>query len=309
VGEYVIEASGLRKTYRSRRRRQIAVDNLDLAVGKGGVHGFLGPNGSGKTTTIRMLLGLVRPDAGTISLLGQPVPKSLSVALRRTGAVVEQPQFFPAFSGWKNLVLLARTIGVPRSTVRDALQQVGLAERAKDKYKSYSLGMKQRLAIASTLLKSPELLILDEPTNGLDPGGIREVRDTIRELGASGVTVLLSSHLLVEVQQVCDSVSIISKGKLVTSGPVNDVLTGAGKGGPARVKVGLADLPAGQTALTEAGFAVTLDTTHLLVDNVEDPASITKSLADKGLYVSELRPETKNLETVFLELTGEEGQL
>jgi ABC-2 type transport system ATP-binding protein len=306
VAEYVIEAHGLRKTYRSRRRRQVAVDNLDLAVGRGGVHGFLGPNGSGKTTTIRMLLGLVRPDSGTISLLGQRVPGRLAVAMRRTGAVVEQPQFFPSFSGWKNLVLLARTIGVQRSTVRDALRQVGLADRAKDKYKGYSLGMKQRLAIASTLLKSPELLILDEPTNGLDPAGIREVRDTIRELGASGVTVLLSSHLLVEVQQVCDSVSIISKGKLVSSGKVSEVLAAGGLG---RLRVALADLQAGQTALTEAGFAVQLDTTHLLVDGVDDPASVTKALADKELYVSELARETRDLETVFLELTGEEGTL
>jgi ABC-type multidrug transport system ATPase subunit len=306
VAEYVIEAHGLRKTYRSRRRRQVAVDNLDLAVGRGGVHGFLGPNGSGKTTTIRMLLGLVRPDSGTISLLGQRVPGRLAVAMRRTGAVVEQPQFFPSFSGWKNLVLLARTIGVPRSTVRDALRQVGLADRAKDKYKGYSLGMKQRLAIASTLLKSPELLILDEPTNGLDPAGIREVRDTIRELGASGVTVLLSSHLLVEVQQVCDSVSIISKGKLVSSGKVSEVLAAGGLG---RLRVALADLQAGQTALTAAGFAVQLDTTHLLVDGVDDPANVTKALADKELYVSELARETRDLETVFLELTGEEGTL
>jgi ABC-type multidrug transport system ATPase subunit len=306
VAEYVIEARGLRKTYRSRRRRQVAVDNLDLAVGRGGVHGFLGPNGSGKTTTIRMLLGLVRPDSGTISLLGQRVPGRLAVAMRRTGAVVEQPQFFPSFSGWKNLVLLARTIGVPRATVRDALRQVGLAERAKDKYKGYSLGMKQRLAIASTLLKSPELLILDEPTNGLDPAGIREVRDTIRQLGTSGVTVLLSSHLLAEVQQVCDSVSIISKGKLVSSGKVSEVLATGGLG---RLRVALADLQAGQTVLTEAGFAAQLDTTHLLVDGVDDPASITKALANKDLYVSELARETRDLETVFLELTGEEGTL
>src|SRR3954449_1550557 len=216
--DLVVETRGLRKVYRDRGRKVVAVDRLDLSVPRGGVHGFLGPNGSGKTTTIRMLLGLARPTDGEMRLFGEPVPKQLPSVIDRIGAVVEEPKFTPGFSGHRNLSLLARSIGIPADRVDAAIDRVGLTDRAKDRYKSSSLGMRQRLAIAATLLKSPELLILDEPTNGLDPAGIRDIRDMVRELGRSGVTVLLSSHILAEVQQVCDSVSIIGDGRLLASG-------------------------------------------------------------------------------------------
>ena len=185
--------------------RRVAVEDLDLAVPAGGVHGFLGPNGSGKTTTIRMLLGLARADAGADALFGEPVPRGAARrSIGRVGAVVEEPKFAPAFTGRQNLTLLADAIGAPAHAGRRGAR-AGRARRraARTGSRSYSLGMKQRLAIAATLLKNPELLILDEPTNGLDPAGIREIRDTIAALGDRGTTVLLSCHILAEVQQVC----------------------------------------------------------------------------------------------------------
>ncbi len=239
MSDLVIEATGLRKTYRTRRGRQIAVDGLDLAVPAGGVHGFLGPNGSGKTTSIRMLLGLARADAGTIRLFDAEIPAALPTVIGRVGAVVEQPRLFPGFTGRRNLQLLARGIGQDDRRVDAVLETVGLADRGGERYKAYSLGMKQRLAIAATLLKKPDLLVLDEPTNGLDPAGIREIRDLVRSLSAEGTTVLISSHILAEVQQVCDSVSIIGRGKLLAGGPVSEVLQRAR--GPAEVRVRIAD--------------------------------------------------------------------
>mgnify|MGYP001791340101 CR=1 FL=1 len=175
-----ISTRGLRKTYLNRKGRHVAVAGLDLDVPVGGVHGFLGPNGSGKTTTIRMLLGLIRADSGTMSIFGREVPKHLPEVVGRVGAIVESPKFFPAFSGRKNLQLLAEAIGRTAGVVDQVLEQSGLGKRGKDKYRTYSLGMKQRLAIAATLLKEPDLLVFDEPTNGLDPAGIREIRKKMR---------------------------------------------------------------------------------------------------------------------------------
>ncbi len=223
--ELVIETHGLRNEFHSRRgQKVVAVDGLDLAVPAGGVHGFLGPNGSGKTTTIRMLLGLAKASSGEMQLFGQLVPGALPALIGRIGAVVEQPKFAPSFSGRRNLQLLARTAGVDPRRVAKVVEQVGLKGRERDRFKTYSLGMKQRLAIAATLLKTPDLLILDEPTNGLDPASIRDIRDLVRGLGESGVTVLLSSHNLAEVQQVCHSVTIIGNGRTMASGPVNSLL-------------------------------------------------------------------------------------
>ena len=301
--ELAVSTRGLRKTYRSvRGRRTVAVRGLDLDVPVGGVHGFLGPNGSGKTTSIRMLLGLIRADAGTMSIFGRPVPDQLPGVVDRVGAIVESPKFFPAFSGRKNLELLAEAIGTPRARVGEVLEHTALAERGKDRYKTYSLGMKQRLAIAATLLKDPDLLIFDEPTNGLDPAGIREIRETMRDLGARGKTVLVSSHILAEVEQVADTVSIIGHGRLLASGRVADVI-----GGASAVRVGVADRARAEQVLTEGGLTVHAEGNYLLVDGVTDAARITKLLADKGLYVNELLPVRADLESVFLELTAGEG--
>ena len=255
MSDLVIETHGLNKTFRTRQGAvRVAVRDLDLAVPGGGVHGFLGPNGSGKTTTIRMLLGLSRPTGGTMRLFGTEVPRHLPEVMPRIGAVVESPKFSPMFTGRQNLLLLARSIGEPDTRVDEALETVSLAGRDDDRYKAYSLGMKQRLAIAATLLKHPQLLILDEPTNGLDPAGIREIRETIRDLGARGVTVLLSSHILAEVQQVCDSATIIGHGRMLASGRVEELI-----GSSTTYRVVVADPDEAARVLQAAGHGVRRD--------------------------------------------------
>ena len=304
TAELAISARGLRKTYRNRKGRHVAVAGLDLDVPLGGVHGFLGPNGSGKTTTIRMLLGLIRADAGTMTIFGSEIPKHLPEVVDRVGAIVESPKFFPAFSGRKNLQLLAEAIDRPRNIVDQVLEQSGLGGRGKDKYKTYSLGMKQRLAIAATLLKEPDLLIFDEHTNGLDPAGIREIRNTMRSLGEQGKTVLVSSHILDEVEQVADTVSIIGHGRLLASGRVADVI---GDQTVTSLRVGVADPVTAQRILTDDGLRVRLDGGLLVVEGISDGAEITRRLAAHNLFVNELTPVRADLESVFLELTAEEG--
>jgi ABC-2 type transport system ATP-binding protein len=301
----VIEIDGLVKTYRSRRRgSRRALDGFDMVVPAGQVHGFLGPNGSGKTTTLRTLLGLVRAGEGRMSIFGRPVPHALPDVIGRVGAIVESPQFFGNFSGRRTLRLLARTGGVPPRRVDEVLEIVGLTDRAGDRVKGYSLGMKQRLAVASALLKSPDLLILDEPANGLDPAGIREMRDLMRNLVGAGATVLLSSHILSEIQLICDSVTIISRGRRVAAGPVADVLASQDKG-EFRVRVGESERAA--ALLTEAGATVRAADDHLVVSAVKEPAWITETLGGHGLWISELTSVAPDLETVFLQLTEEAG--
>jgi len=302
----VIEVEGLRKEYRRLRGgRTVAVDGLNLSVPVGGVFGFLGPNGAGKTTTIRCLLGLVRPSDGALSLLGANVRHDLPSVIGRVGSIVEAPAMFPRFTGRRNLEILARIHGERDTAIDAALERVGLTERSKDPVRTYSLGMKQRLAIAATLLRDPSLLILDEPANGLDPAGIVEVRELIRSLGAEGRTIFVSSHILSEIQQIADHVAIVAKGRLITSGPVGEVLaTGAAKG----VLVKLADLAAGRRVLEEARLSVSAAGDALRVDVPADQADrITRALADSGLYLTELRPDVADLETVFLELTKDRG--
>jgi len=302
--EYAIRTAELRKTYRN--GKVIAVRGLDLNVPAGGVHGFLGPNGSGKTTTIRMLLGLISADSGSMELFGQEVPRALPQLIDRIGAIVEQPKFFPHFSGRKNLIILSQGIGVPASRVGQVLEQVGLAARQRDAFRTYSLGMKQRLAIAGTLLKDPDLLIFDEPTNGLDPAGIHEIRATMRSLADRGKTVLVSSHILSEVQQVADTVSIIGRGSLLAEGDVEDILSGGGES----VRVGVREEQRAAELISAAGFAVTRNPDRTLAvtrpDGPLDPAQIAHLLGTNGLWVHELTPQRADLERVFLELTAEE---
>ena len=299
MSDLVIETEGLKKVFHTRRgETRTAVRDLDLAVPAGGVHGFLGPNGSGKTTTIRMLLGLAAATEGTMRLFGRSVPDRLPEVMSRIGAVVESPKFSPNFSGRQNLLLLSRSIGEHDSRVDEALETVSLTGRDRDRYRSYSLGMKQRLAIAATLLKDPTLLILDEPTNGLDPAGIREIRETIRALGERGVTVLLSSHILAEVQQVCDSATIIGRGRMLATGRVDDLI-----GASTTYRVRLADPAAGARLLEAAGHAVRVEDGGLVVDTDSPPEELTRVLADDGCYLSELVPVRADLESVFLQLT------
>lgn len=301
----VVEIDGLRKTYRRwRGSARQALAGFDMLVEPGQVHGFLGPNGSGKTTTLRTLLGLIAADGGRMRLLGQPVPAALPQVVAKVGAIVESPQFFGNFSARETLLLLATAGEVPRSRVDQVLELVGLRDRAREKVKTYSLGMKQRLAVASALLKGPKLLILDEPANGLDPAGIREMRDLMRALAAEGMTVVLSSHILAEVQQICDSVTIISLGRRVAAGPVAEVLA-AHSTAEVRVKLeAAAEHPAAAEVLRAAGATVTVREDHLLVHGVDKPAWVTRTLAARELYVAELAPVSVDLEAVFLELTG-----
>lgn len=301
----VIEIEGLRKEYRRLRRgRTLALDGLDLSVPEGGVFGFLGPNGSGKTTTIRCLLGLVRPTAGACRLLGATPGSDLSRVIRRVGSIVETPTLFPGFSGRRNLELLGRLHGIGPKTVAGVLDRVGLADRGDDRVKTYSLGMKQRLGIGAALLKDPELLILDEPANGLDPAGIKEVRDLLRRLGAEGRTVFISSHILSEVEQMCDRVAILSRGRCVAAGPVREVLASRRVTG---LIVRLDDLEGGLATLHEAGIEAILDGGVIrVVLPPSEAAMVTKTLAAKSLYLTELRTDEISLETVFLELTGQQ---
>lgn len=307
-GLSVIEIEGLKKEFRRLRGgRTVALNGLDLSVPEGGVFGFLGPNGSGKTTTIRCLLGLVRANTGRCRILGvDPQGRELAGVIGRIGSIVEMPLMFPSFSGRKNLELLARMQGIGHKRVEETLELVGLAARAKHRVKTYSLGMRQRLGIAASLLKDPDLLILDEPANGLDPAGIKEVRELLRTLGQEGKTIFVSSHILTEVRQTCDRVAILSRGRCVASGPVSEVLAA---GSAAGVLVRLDDLEAGMRALQQAGMDTVLTDGFIRVSlSPVDASKITKALAERGLYVSELRPDEQDLESVFLRLTEDQPE-
>jgi ABC-2 type transport system ATP-binding protein len=297
---------GLSKHYKSRRGVIRAVDGLDLDVPAGGVFGFLGANGAGKTTTIRAVVGHLRPTSGSIKVLGVDVAKRLDHVIDRVGALVEQPQFFPGFTGRRNLRLLAASRGFPDLRVDEVLDRVGLSDRADRRYSTYSLGMKQRLGVASVLLKDPDLLVLDEPANGLDPAGIIEMRELVRSLGAEGRTVFVSSHLLSEIEQVCDRVGIVDRGRIVRVGTVDELL----KVGSSRYTV---KVPGGTEArdhvlqvLADGGWAAVPDADGDAVVDVEAERAheVTRLLASEGLYLSELSPITRTLEEAFLAITG-----
>jgi len=290
----LIETSDLGKSYGS----ITAVRDLNISVRRGEVYGFLGPNGAGKTTTLRMLLGLVKPSSGTAKVLGEEPGSPLG--LQGVGALVESPAFYPYLSGRDNLRVMARYCGVPPQRVAEVLDQVELAGRAKDKFKKYSLGMKQRLGVAAALLKDPELLILDEPTNGLDPKGMADMRAIIRRVGHGERTVLLSSHLLGEVEQVCDRVGVIHKGELLTEGTVDELRGSTG----ILVKVEpieeAREIAAGLTGVERAQIE---DGMLVLDTDPERAAEINARLVSEGLRVSELKPVERSLEDAFLELT------
>lgn len=297
-GTHVIETERLTRRYDD----IIAVDHLDLRVRRGEVYGFLGPNGAGKTTTLRMLLGLITPTSGAVSVLGA-APGSAE-SLIRTGAMVETPAFYPHLSGRDNLRVLVRYTGVPERRIDAVLDQVDLLDRAGDAYSDYSLGMKQRLGVAAALLKDPALLILDEPTNGLDPAGMAEMRDLIRQLGHGDRTVLLSSHLMHEVEQVCDRVGIIARGRLVAEGTVDELRGDDALVVRADPLTDARTVAGGMTGVRQA--EIRSDTLRVSTETgaTLDPACVNSRLVSAGIAVSELRLERASLESVFLELTG-----
>ncbi len=295
----LVETSGLTKRYGD---RITAVDDLDLGVRRGEVYGFLGPNGAGKTTTLRMLLGLIKPSSGTATVLGEE--PGTPAGLARVGALVESPAFYPYLSGRDNLRVVARYSGVAPSRVEEVLQQVELSGRAGDKFKKYSLGMKQRLGVAAALLKDPELLILDEPANGLDPKGMADMRAIIRGVRGEGKTVLLSSHLLGEVEQICDRIGVILKGRLVVERTMEEL---RGREGGLLVRAEpLEEATRVAQDLPEVEEARVADGMLRLTTDPARAAEINACLVNAGVRVSELRPVERSLEEMFLELTGGE---
>jgi ABC-type multidrug transport system ATPase subunit len=293
--DLLVETSGLTKRYGP---YLVAVDGLDLRVRRGQVYGFVGPNGAGKTTTLRMLLGLVRPSSGTAWVLGEA--PGTPGGLARVGALVETPALYPFLSGRDNLRCLARYTGVAESRVEETLKRVQLTARANDKVRSYSLGMKQRLGVAAAMLKDPQLLILDEPTNGLDPAGMVDMRALIREFSQGGRSVLLSSHQLSDVQQVCDRVGVIRGGRLVAEGTVGEL---SGRPG---LLVRVDSLEAGLRCAGDVAGAdrVQVEGGALLVDlDPSRAAALVRALVLAGVGVLEVRRSERQLEEVFLELT------
>jgi ABC-type multidrug transport system ATPase subunit len=295
VSDLVIETRALTKRYGD---AIVAVDDLALRVRRGEVYGFLGPNGAGKTTTLRMLLGLVRPTSGQAAVLGA-APGSPE-GLARIGALVEAPAFYPYLSGRDNLRVLAGHARVGEDRVEAVLAEVRLSDRADDRSATYSLGMKQRLGVAAALLKDPELLILDEPTNGLDPAGMAEMREFMRSLGEGGRTLVLSSHLMGEIEQVCDRVGVIRDGSLVAEGTVEELRGRAGL----RVRAEpLLEAARVVGALPTVDEVTSVDgVLDVAVDTAQAPA-INRALVEAGIAVSALYPQKASLEDVFLELT------
>ncbi|HLI42530.1 MAG TPA: ABC transporter ATP-binding protein [Streptosporangiaceae bacterium] len=308
-----IQTRGLTKRFRG---GQLAVDHVDLAVPHGSVYGFLGPNGSGKTTTIRMLLGLAFPTGGSAALLGVPVPDGVTRVLHRVGSLVEGPAFYPFLTGRDNLArydAADRTAdpATARARIAAALERVGLLAAAGRRYRTYSLGMKQRLAIAASLLRPRELIILDEPTNGLDPQGTREVRALIRQIAADGTTVFVSSHLLAEVEQICTHVGVMRAGRLVFSGTLHQLRrTGAPRvtvqtADPERAAkvlagLGLADA---QAAAADAAAGAVAQASALLGDAA--PEQVCAALIGAGVGVRGFAVTPPSLEDLFVGLTGE----
>ncbi|MCL3818075.1 ABC transporter ATP-binding protein [Aeromicrobium wangtongii] len=293
-----VEVRDLTKRYRG----TAAVDGVSLTVRPGEVYGFLGPNGAGKTTTLRMLLGLVRPTSGRIAVLG--CAPGAPEALARTGSMIEGPAFYPFLSGRQNLRVVARYAGAPARRIDHALGAVDLADRGDDAFSTYSLGMKQRLGVAAALLKEPDLVVLDEPTNGLDPAGMRDMRALIRRLGDDGCTVILSSHMLADVQQVCDRVGVIDAGRIVADSSVED-LRGDGE-------LVILAVPADVVRSTLEGLSFvqavrSLGDGHGVRVDETRTGDVTRALVLAGADVREVRRVDRQLEDVFLELTTGAG--
>lgn len=293
-----IAVSGLYKTYKKTQ----ALRGLDFEVPNGKVTGFLGPNGAGKTTTFRALLGLTRPDSGEMEILGTATPGGLSQITKKVGVIIEEPGLIKALSGVVNLEVAADTLGLGHDRIDELLDFVGLVDDARRRVEEYSKGMRQRLALAAAMLGNPELLILDEPLDGLDPAGQHVFKARLRALADEGRTVVVSSHDLNDVEALADYVIVIDHGRLVTQGSLSSLLDGGG------TRVVVASPESAETALVAAGLTVSRDDGGLVVDT-DDGSLITRILAGAGLYPSEIRPHRSSLESVFLGMTGERNGL
>lgn len=308
AGDYAVEVHGLTKRF----GQNVAVDNVDLLVPRGCAFGYLGPNGAGKTTLIRTLLGLTEADGGTMSLLGIAVPDERTRALSRVGAIVDEPRFHPHLTGRENLRLLAAARGFgAEERIDPSLSRVGLSARADHKVASYSMGMRQRLGVASCLLGDPELLILDEPMNGLDPAGMHEMRAMIQSLVAEGRTVMLSSHLLDEVERSCDAVAIVDRGRVIRQGPIDELVRGAGT---IVLRLDCADPVAAARVVTEAGITgestigeSVLNLTLPEGSSRETVAEINRLLVARDISVYGLQEVRTSLEDWFLRVTSRLG--
>jgi ABC-2 type transport system ATP-binding protein len=305
--QWAVETHGLVKRFDS----NIAVNGVELLVPRGCAFGYLGPNGAGKTTLIRVLLGLTRADAGTMSLLGYPVPEQRATALARVGAIVDEPRFHGHLTGRQNLLILAAARErEARDRVDPSLERVGLQHRANDKVSKYSMGMRQRLGVAACLIGDPELLILDEPMNGLDPAGMREMRDMILSLVAEGRTVVLSSHLLDEVERTCDAVAIVDRGNVIRQGSIAELLAGASV--ELQIECSEPERARGILNATRLGATVEvgaqgLDATLPLGTGREAIAEVNRQLVEAGISVYRLQEVQASLESWFLQVTSRLG--
>jgi ABC-2 type transport system ATP-binding protein len=298
----VLRTAGLKKLY----GRVTAVQDVSIAVHQGDVFGFLGPNGSGKTTTVAMILGLIEPTAGNVELFGQTTKEGRYGALNKVGSIIESPAFYPFLSGRDNLKVVARLRNVPAARVGQVLDQVYLADRADRQYSAYSLGMKQRLAIGAALLNDPELLMLDEPTNGLDPEGMVEVRNLILHLAAQGKTIFLCSHLLAEVQQVCTRVTFINRGLIIKQGTTEDLLR---TGNSNYMEVD--DIPRAMDLLRDMPFVTEVRAEGRGVQFACEgnrAGDVAAAMIGGGLRLNRLQPVETSLESIYLELVGADAQ-
>ncbi|AJK67344.1 MULTISPECIES: ABC transporter ATP-binding protein [Bacillus] len=303
MNDQIVVTHDLTKKY----KKHTSVDGLNLRIRRGEIYGFLGPNGAGKTTTIRMLLGLIKPTKGNIEIFGQNLNKNRLQILQRIGSLVESPTYYGNLTGYENLEAVRRLRGLPEQRVNEVLETVRLSKVANRLTKEYSLGMKQRLGIAVALLSSPDLLILDEPTNGLDPSGIQEIRELIKELPKSGMSVIVSSHLLSEIDQMATQVGIINNGRMI----FQDSIASLHQKRKPLLKVGVSDVIEAKTILNRKGLKVDLQKNYLWLSQTEPEfvSEINSILLHSGLSVFRLEEKTRSLEDIFLELTGTEGSL
>ncbi|MHB8438714.1 MAG: ABC transporter ATP-binding protein [Acidimicrobiales bacterium] len=308
ASHWAVETRGLTKRFGA----NVAVDSVELLVPRGCAFGYLGPNGAGKTTLIRVLLGLTHADSGQASLLGHPVPRQRAKALARVGAIVDEPRFHSHLTGRQNLeILAAARERAAWGRIEPSLQRVGILHRGDDKVAKYSMGMRQRLGVAACLLGDPQLLILDEPMNGLDPAGMHDMRDMIQSLVAEGRTVMISSHLLDEVQRTCDAVAIVDRGRVIRQGPIAELLAGAA----IVLQIECADPGRAQSLLDATTLGAAVDTSPdglvvTLPDGAgrDEIAEVNRVLVDGSVAVYRLQPVQLSLESWFLQVTSRLGE-